>query len=181
MDIRKIVYWQEEVCAEAGRALPTPVHRVAVAAVIANPYAGQFVEDLSPLFDVGQELGGQLMPRLVELLARPPVSYGKGAIVGTLGEAEHGAAILHPKLGKPVREAVGGGAVIIPANVKVAAPGAELDVPLAHKDEIWSFDELDTLTISVPGAPRPDEIVVVIALADRGRPLARVGKSRAIV
>src|SRR5206468_3460337 len=137
MDIRKIVYWHEEVHAEAGRALATPVHRVAAAAVITNPCAGRYVEDLSELFDLGEELGGLVTPRLVSLLAGPPRSYGKGAIVGVLGEVEHGAAILHPKLGKPVRAAVGGGAAIISSNVKLAAAGAELDVPLANKDEIW--------------------------------------------
>jgi hypothetical protein len=115
------------------------------------------------------------------VLGSPPVSYGKAAIVGTAGEMEHGGAVCHPKLGKPMREAVGGGEALISSNVKVAAVGASIDVPLGHKDNAWSFDHFDTLTIAVPHAPRPDEIVVVVAVADGGRPHPRAGKGRAVV
>src|SRR5262249_7166406 len=137
------------------------------------------VEDLSPLFDVGMQLGEELMAKAVALLDGKPVSYGKAAIVGVNGDLEHAPAVLHPKLGKPMRQAVGGGQAIIPSNTKVAAAGATLDVPLANKDNIWSFDELDTMTVSVADAPRPDEILVVMAVADGGRPRPRVGKGRA--
>src|SRR2546430_15613645 len=95
------------------------------------------------------------------------------------GEMGHGAAIGHPKLGKPMREAVGGGEAIIPANVKVAAPGTAIDVPLGHKDNVWSFDHFDTLTVMVADAPRADEIVVVMAVADARRPHPPVGPPRA--
>jgi hypothetical protein len=94
---------------------------------------------------------------------------------------EHGAAIIHPKLGKPMREAIGGGAAIIPSNAKVAAAGTPIDVPIGHKDDVWSFDHFDTMTVVVPDAPRPDEIVVVMAVADGGRPRPRSGKGRAAV
>lgn len=181
MDVRKIVFTSEEILAEAGDRLPRPVHRVAGIAVIKNPYAGRFVEDLTPLFDVGMELGGLLMKRVVDLLGGKAVSYGKAAIVGTMGDVEHGAAILHPKLGKPMREAVGGGDAIIPSNAKVAAAGTLIDIPLVNKDNIWSFDELDTVTVVVADAPRPDEILVAMAVADGGRPRPRVGKGRAVV
>jgi len=181
MDLRKMLFIEEDVLAEAGKQLARPVRRVAGLAVIANPYAGQFVQDLAPLFDVGTELGAVLMKRGMELLGGPAVSYGKAAIVGTLGEMEHGGALLHPKLGKPMRAAVGGGEAIIPSNVKVAVAGTPVDVPLGHKDNVWSFDHFDTMTVTAPDAPRPDEIVMVVAVADGGRPHPRVGQTRIAV
>lgn len=181
LTIRKLVMTVEEVRAEAGRPAARPVRRAAGIAVIANPFAGRWVEDLAPLFDVGLGLGELVMKPLVDLLGTRPVSYGKAAIVGTAGDVEHGAAICHPKLGKPMRAAVGGGEAIIPSNVKVAAAGTPVDVPLANKDNIWSFDELDTLTVVVADAPRPDEILVVMAVADGGRPQPRIGRGRAAV
>lgn len=181
MDPRKTLFVEEDILVDAGRPLVRAVRRVAGLAVIANPYAGKFVQDLAPLFDVGAELAAVLMKRVMELLGGPAVSYGKAAIVGTLGEMEHGAALLHPKLGKPVRAAVGGGEAIIPSNVKVAIAGTAVDVPLGHKDNVWSFDHFDTMTVMVADAPRPDEIAMVVAVADGGRPHPRVGQSRAAV
>lgn len=181
MDPRKTLFVEEDILVDAGRPLVRAVRRVAGLAVIANPYAGKFVQDLAPLFDVGAELAAVLMKRVMELLGGPAVSYGKAAIVGTLGEMEHGAALLHPKLGKPVRAAVGGGEAIIPSNVKVAIAGTAVDVPLCHKDNVWSFDHFDTMTVMVADAPRPDEIAMVVAVADGGRPHPRVGQSRAAV
>src|SRR5690348_10564075 len=134
-------------------------------AVIRNPFAGQFVEDLRPLFEAGAALGERLMPQLVQLLDGPAVSYGKGAIVGVAGEMEHGGACIHPMLGRPMRAALSGGQAVIGSNVKVAAPGTPLDVPLGHKDDAWSFAHFDTITVAVADAPRPDEIAVVIAIA----------------
>src|SRR5262249_51936602 len=113
------------------------------------------------------------------LLDGKPVSYGKAAIVGVNGDLEHAPAVLHPKLGKPMRQAVGGGEAIIPSNPKVAAAGAPPDLPVAHKDDLLSFDELRPRTVCVADAPRPDEILVVMAVADGGRPRPRVGKGRA--
>jgi hypothetical protein len=133
--------------------------------------------DLTELFEAGRALGEQLMPDLVRLLQRSPVSYGKGAIVGINGEFEHGGACIHPMLGKPMRAAVGGGKAVIPSNVKVTACGASLDVPLSHKDDSWSFDHFDTISVAMPDAPRPDEIVVVLAIADGGRLHPRCGKA----
>lgn len=178
MEIRKIVFMREEILAEARDVLSRPVHRAVGMAVIINPYVGRFVEDLSALFDVGEELGELLMNRVVDVLGEKPISYGKGAIVGTLGDIEHAAALLHPKLGRPIREAVGGGEAIIPSNAKVGGTGTPIDIPLANKDNVWSFDELDTITVAISDAPRPDEIVVAMAVADAGRPRPRVGKGR---
>src|SRR5688500_16306346 len=176
--IRKILVLKETIYADGGRDTIEPVTRTAGIAVIANPCAGRYVADLTSMFDIGAELAQQLMPQLAAQLARPAVAYGKAAIVGVHGELEHAAALLHPKMGKPIRAAIGGGEAIIPSTSKVAAAGATIDVPLGHKDNVWSFDEIDTLTVCVADAPRPDEIVVVIALADGGRPHSRVGKGR---
>ena len=177
--VRKIVFVEERVLAEAGKAVAKPVTRVAGIAVIQNPFAGQgYVEDLASLFDVGAKLGEALMPDLVRRLPNPATSYGKAAIVGLNGDFEHGGALIHPKLGKPMRAAVGGGDAIISSNVKVAPAGSAIDVPLAHKDDIWSFDHFDTMTVMVADAPRPDEIMVVMIAADGGRPAPRVGKGR---
>jgi hypothetical protein len=179
--IRKILFVEERVLAEAGQAAVTPITRVAGIAVVKNPFAGKgYVEDLSALFDVGAQLGEQLMPDVVSRLKNPAVSYGKAAIVGLAGEFEHGGAVIHPKLGKPMRAAVGGGEAIISSNVKVAPAGTAIDVPLAHKDNIWSFDHFDTMTVMVADGPRPDEIVVIMIAADGGRPAPRVGKGRVL-
>jgi len=177
--LRKIVIVQERVRAEAGTPVSMPVTRVAAIAVLRNPYAGQgHVADLSLLFDVGKALGEQLMPEVTKLLGDEPTSYGKAAIVGANGDIEHAAALLHPKLGAPMRAALGGGEAIISSTVKIGTPGTTIDVPLAHKDNIWAFDFLDTMTVSVADAPRPDEIVVVIAVSAGGRPNPRIGKGR---
>jgi Amino acid synthesis len=123
-------------------------------------------------------LGERLMPKLVKLLDGPAVSYGKGAIVGVSGEMEHGGACGHPMVGKPMRAAIGGGKAVIGSNVKVAAAGTLLDVPLGHKDDSSSFPHFDTIMVSVADAPRPDEILVVMAIADGGRLRNRAGPSR---
>ena len=175
MKIRKTMLIQEIIEADGFGEPCDPVTRVAAVAVAQNPAAGCFVQDLSPLFDIGGQLGEMLMSRAVNMLAKPPVSYGKAAIVGVNGDMEHGGAMIHPKLGKPMRAAVGGGEALIPSNSKIAAVGGPIDIPLGHKDEAWSFNHFDTMTVMVSDAPRPDEIVLCIAVADGGRPIPRVG------
>ena len=175
VEIRKIATTREVVFSELGVKAPRPVVRAVGMAVITNPFAGRFVEDLRPLFEAGAMLGERLMPDLVKLLDRPAVSYGKGALVGVDGEMEHGGACVHPMLGKPMRAAIGGGKAVISSNVKVAAAGAILDVPLGHKDDSWSFAHFDTITVLVADAPRPNEILVVLASADGGRLQNRCG------
>jgi hypothetical protein len=175
VEIRKITTTREVVFSELGVKAPRPVVRAVGMAVITNPFAGRFVEDLRPLFEAGAMLGERLMPDLVKLLGGPAVSYGKGALVGVDGEMEHGGACVHPMLGKPMRAAIGGGKAVISANVKVAAAGAILDVPLGHKDDSWSFAHFDTITVSVADAPRPNEILVAMAIADGGRLQNRCG------
>jgi len=177
LQIRRSLLLRDTVESDMDKPVERQIVRAVGMAVISNPFAGRYVEDLTELFEAGRAVGEQLMPELVRLLANSPISYGKGAIVGVNGEFEHGGACIHPMLGKPMRAAVGGGKAVIPSNVKVAACGASLDVPLSHKDDSWSFDHFDTVTVSMPDAPKPDEIVVVLAVGDGGRPHPRCGNA----
>lgn len=175
MDFRKTTYFKETTEAnEFGQACQ-PVTRVVVAVVFKNPFAGQSQQDLSTLFDMGGIVGEKLIHDAVNMLSGPPVSYGKAAIVGVAGEMEHAAAVIHPKLGKPMRAAVGGGKALIPSNAKVGSLGTSIDLPLGHKDEAWSYDHLDTISMMVADAPRPDEIVMFMGVANGPRPQPRVG------
>src|ERR1700722_8533694 len=177
-NIRKIVTFVEETRSEMGRAVTPPTRRAAAVAVIENPYAGQYVEDLSGLIDIGEELGAMLTERAVAALGIPgssAESYGKAAAVGENGELEHAAAILHPKLGTPVRKTLGKGAALIPSSKKRGGPGVALDIPLGHKDAAFVRSHFDGMEIRVNDAPRADEILVAIAVTDSGRPLPRVG------
>ena len=175
MTPRKTLMLRETITSDAMGAPCQPVTRVAALAVFSNPYAGQHVDDLSDLFRIGGDLGLALSSALAADLPAPAVSYGKAAIVGVNGDLEHGGAVIHPRLGAPMRAAIGGGQAVIPSNVKIGGPGTIIDVPLGHKDNVWSFDHFDTLSVMAGDAPRPDEIVLIIALADGGRPLPRCG------
>jgi len=175
MQVRKIVTVREVIEADDLGEPCTPITRVAQIAVVRNPFADQPTQDLSTLWDMGGALSEQLAADGIALLPGPPVSYGKAAIVGMAGDMEHGAAMLHPKLGKPLREAIGGGEALIPGNAKIGVPGTAIDLPLGHKDIAWSFDHFDTLTLSLADAPRPNEILLCFAVADGGRPNPRCG------
>lgn len=182
MDIRKIVTVVEEIRSEMGKAVEPPGRRVAALAVVKNPFAGQFVQDLMPLIDYGYELGGLLGKIAVGALGgSKPVSYGKAVVVGERGDLEHAAAIMHPKLGKPLRDAVGGGTAIIPSAAKRGPAGTAIDCPIGSKDDVWSFPHFDSMTVSVPDAPAADELLVCIAVSDAGRPHNRVGAQRMVV
>lgn len=176
--IRKVVTVTEETLSEGGRAVTPPQRRAAAIAIVANPFAGRYEEDLSPLYRVGEELGGLLAQRAVAALGAPGPSvesFGKAAAVGADGELEHAAAILHPKIGAPFRNALGGGAALIPSSKKRVGPGAPLDVPLGHKDAAFVRSHFDGMEVSVPDAPRADEIVVAVAVSLSGRPHPRIG------
>lgn len=175
MNVRKTVFVKETITAGGDGQTCAPIVRAAAATVFRNPFAGQAAEDLSALFDIGGEIGARVMPELLAMLNGPAVSYGKAALVGVSGDLEHGGACIHPKLGKPMRAALGGGKALIPSNAKVGAAGTAIDIPLGHKDEAWSFDHFDTMTVMIGDAPRPDEIVLFVAIADGGRPNPRVG------
>lgn len=176
--IRKILTFVEETRTEMGRNVNPPTRRAAAAAVIENPFAGKYVEDLTELMEIGEELGGLLTERAVAALGIPGTSvesYGKAAAVGENGELEHAAALLHPKLGAPVRKALGKGAALIPSSKKRGGVGVPLDIPLGHKDAAFVRSHFDGMEIRVADAPRANEIVVAIAVTDSGRPLPRVG------
>jgi hypothetical protein len=176
LEIRRFYSVSEEVVREGGRPVDRPVIRVAVAAVIGNPFAGAFVDHLNLLIEFGEMLGGLLTKRAVALLGDAPAeSFGKAAIVGLTGELEHAAALLHPKFGAPMRAALGGGAAIIPSTKKMGGPGDAIDVPLHYKDAAFVRSHFDAIEVRVPAAPREDEIVVIAALSSGGRPFARVG------
>jgi Amino acid synthesis len=179
MQVRRTLIVSDTIHCEGGLPAIRPVTRVAACAVIANPLAGRPADDLSELVPFGAELGDTLVRKVLAALSNPPVCYGKAAIVGLDGDIEHAAAIIHPRMGRPMREAIGGGKGIIPSNVKVATAGTAIDVPLADRDDIWLFDNIDTITVAVPDAPRPSEIVVIVALSDGGRPRPRVDKNGA--
>jgi Amino acid synthesis len=176
--IRKLVTFVEETCSEMGKTVNPPTRRAAAVAVIENPFAGKYVEDLTELVEIGEELGTLLTERAVAALgiAGPSAeSYGKAAAVGENGELEHAAALLHPKLGTPVRKVLGKGAALIPSSKKRGGPGVALDIPLGHKDAAFVRSHFDGMEIRVNDAPRANEILVAIAVTDSGRPLARVG------
>ena len=176
--IRKILTILEETHEEAGRTIDPPTRKAAVIAVVKNPYAGLWQPDLEVLIDLGERLGWQLGKRAVALLGIEPhqaQSYGKAAIVGEDGELEHAAAILHPKMGGPLRNAVEKGAALVPSAKKRGGMGTAIDVPLGHKDAAYVRSHFDAMEIRVPDAPRRDEIVVAIVITDSGRPLPRIG------
>ncbi len=176
--IRKLLTFLEETQLEMDQKIEPPTRRAAAVAVIENPFAGRYVEDLSALIDIGEELGDFLAKRAVAALGIDgprAESYGKAAAVGENGELEHAAAILHPKLGAPVRKVLGTGAALIPSSKKRGGPGVALDIPLGHKDAAFVRSHFDGMEVRVTDAPRANEIVVAVAVTDSGRPLPRVG------
>ncbi|MBT3788581.1 MAG: amino acid synthesis family protein [Alphaproteobacteria bacterium] len=176
--IRKIITVVDEVHIEMGKAISPATRRAAAIAVIENPFAGSYTEDLDPLMEIGAELGGMLGERAVQALGITPdqaESYGKAAVVGENGELEHAAAILHPKLGAPLRKAVERGAALVPSAKKMGGPGTPMDVPLGHKDAAYVRSHFDAMEVRVNDAPRANEILVAVCVTDSGRPLPRVG------
>jgi hypothetical protein len=176
--IRKVVVQVDETRIEMGRVVEPPVRRAVAMAVIANPFAGRYAENLEELTAIGEELGGLLGAQCVAALGIRPdqaQSYGKAAIVGESGELEHAAAILHPKMGATLRREVSSGAALVPSAKKMGGLGTAVDVPLGHKDAAYVRSHFDAIEARVSDAPRANEIVVAIAVTDGGRPLPRVG------
>ncbi|ABE45958.1 amino acid synthesis family protein [Polaromonas sp. JS666] len=176
--IRKIIVQVDETRVEMGRAVDPPTRKALAMAVIDNPFAGTYTENLDELIAIGEELGGLLGQKCVQALGISPGqahSYGKAAIVGEAGELEHAAAILHPRLGAPLRLAVEKGAALVPSSKKRGGLGTAIDVPLGHKDAAFVRSHFDAMEARVADAPRANEIVVAVVVTDSGRPLARVG------
>ena len=180
-EIRKIVTLVEETRIEIGEVIDPPSRQCAAVAVIKNPYAGRFSHDLPELEAAGAELGdllGRCAMNALGISAAEVHSFGKAAIIGENGEKEHGAACMHPTMGKPLRDIVGPAPSIIPSAKKVGGPGTAIDCPLHHKEDVWTFSHFDAMEVALADAPRADEIVVIIALTDSGRPLHRVGEGK---
>jgi len=176
--IRKLIVEVDETRIEAGKEIDPPTRKALAMAVIENPYAGRYVENLDELIAIGEELGGLLGEKCVQALGIEPgaaQSYGKAAIVGEAGELEHAAAILHPKLGAPLRKAVEKGAALVPSAKKRGGLGTAIDVPLGHKDAAFVRSHFDAMDARVSDAPRANEIVVAVVVTDSGRPLPRIG------
>lgn len=176
MEIRKILSFMQEVRAEAGRPTQPPLRKVACVAVVKNPFAGRYQEDLAVLVEeslaIGREICGIATAMLAPFKAE---SYGKAAVIGLAGEQEHGVAMLTTVFGDVMRDAADGGKAWISSFTKRASPGATLDVPLAHKDALYVRSHYDGISLTLQDAPLPDEIAVVCAYANRGRPNHRVG------
>jgi amino acid synthesis protein len=176
--IRKLIVQVDETRIEMGQPIAPATRRAVAIAVIANPFAGRYSDNLEELTAIGEELGGLLGAKCVEALGITPdqaQSYGKAAIVGEAGELEHAAAILHPRMGAPLRRAVSKGAALVPSSKKMGGLGTAIDVPLGHKDAAFVRSHFDAIEARVSDAPRANEIVVAVAVTDSGRPLARVG------
>lgn len=176
MEIRKIFTFVEEIYSEQGQSVDPPVRKVAVVAVVKNPYTGKYEEDLSYLIEHSKEIGRKISKMAVEAMGPYPVeSYGKGALVGLDGEQEHGVAMLTNIFGEELRNAVGGGVAWIPSMKKRGGAGCSIDIPLAHKDALYVRSHLDGMTLTLSDAPLPDEIAVISIIANRGRPNSRLG------
>ena len=176
MPIKRLLTFLDEVRSADGRDVVPPLRKAAAVAIIDNPFAGRFVEDLSPLTRASEAIGREICAIAVRLL--PPdqaVSYGKAAVVGINGEQEHGNAMLTTVFGNVMREAAGGGKAWISSMTKRAAPGAVIDIPLAHKDALYVRSHYDGMTLTLPDAPQPNEIAIIAVYATRGRPNQRVG------
>lgn len=177
-NVRKIAVNVEETHLEIGRRIEPATRKAVAVAVIENPFAGRYEEDLSALMEIGAELGALLGSKCVDALGIAPEqaeSYGKSAMVGENGELEHAAAVLHPKLGAPLRKEVEKGAALVPSSKKMGSPGQVLDVPLGHKDAAYVRSHFDGVEVRLNDAPRANEIMVAVAVTDSGRPLPRVG------
>lgn len=175
MEIRRQLTIEDEMLVEGGRAVGVPVKKVAAIAVITNPFAGRFVDDLADLIDIGERLGAILAGRILKVLEPEEVeSYGKACIVGESGELEHSAALMHPTFGAPIRKAIGAGKAIIPSTKKMGGPGTHIDIPFFYKDEIYVMSHLDAMDVGLSDAPKADEILLALAMTTGGRPHARI-------
>lgn len=176
MKFREISLITQDVLSEGGRELASPCRRVAACGVLSNPCTGRPpIDDFSDLVDLSVAAGEVLTARALAALAPlKPHGYGKGVIVGTAGDLEHGASMIHVRIGLAMRKGAGGGPALIPGNAKVAGPGTAIDIIFGGLDDAWDYDAMDTMTVMVPGAPKPDEVLLVVAFLGGSRPNARI-------
>jgi hypothetical protein len=173
---RQITVISQDVFSEGGNKLLTPCKRVAACGVLHNPHAGQVaVDDFTGLVDLSVEAGKVLTDRALETL-KPlkPRGYGKAVVVGTAGDLEHGASMIHVRMGLAMRQGAGGGPALIPGNAKVGGPGTQVDMLFGGLEDAWDYDVMDTMTVSVPDAPRQDEILLIVGFLGGTRPNARI-------
>lgn len=177
LDIRRQLCFTDHKEVEAGCRHDQPLRRVAAVAIVANPYAGRYVEDLEEATAASVEVGVVLAKLAVEAMGAYTIeSYGKGGVVGLGGELEHANAMLTTVFATPLRNAVGGAEAWIPSFTKLAAPGCLIDIPLAHKDALYVRSHYDGVSVTLPpDAPAADEVALIVCLANRGRLNARVG------
>jgi hypothetical protein len=176
VEVRKIVTFIEDIFNEAGQPADPPLRKVAVVAVVKNPFAQRYAKDLAPLTKASLELGRCITAIAVTAMAGLSVqSYGKAGLVGVAGEQEHAVAMLTTVYGNVMREAAGGGKAWISSMTKRVAPGETIDIPLAHKDALYVRSHYDGITVTLHDAPLPDEIAIIAAFANRGRVNHRVG------
>ena len=173
--IRKFITHIEEEHIREGIEADPPLRKVVVAAVIHNPFAGSYHEDLSPAVEFSAGLGVRLGGMAAASLGAPILSYGKGGIAGLDGSQEHVVMFLSTAFANPLRERVGGGVAWMSSATVVAPAGSPITIPLAHKDALYVRDHYDAVTLYPGDAPRPDEVVVAVAVANRGRLNARLG------
>jgi hypothetical protein len=176
LTIRKFYTFIEQVCPPPDQSAESPLRKVAAVAIVQNPCAGRYVEDLNEMIQSSVALGGKLSQMAVEALCPYTAqSYGKAGIVGLAGEQEHANALLTSVSVEPLRAAIGGGKAWIPSFTKRAGPGATIDIPLASKDALYVRSHYDGMTITLPDSPHQDEVAIIFCLANRGRINARVG------
>jgi hypothetical protein len=181
LEIRRSIILVDTRQVEAERRHETPLKRVAAIAIVGNPYAGKYVEDLSEMIEASASVGKFLADLAVEAMGSHEIqSYGKGGVAGMGGELEHANAMLTTTFAEPLRAAIGGGLAWIPSFTKRAAPGSSIDVPLAHKDALYVRSHYDGMSLALPAdAPDADEVALIVCVANRGRLGARVGGLRA--
>ena len=173
--ILRFVSFDEEIRIARNQPIDPPLKRAIAIAIVSNPYAGSYHEDVSALAALGESLAETLGRRAIDLLGDPSnvASYGKAALIGLRGELEHGAAVLHPRMGVALRKMINFATTMMPSVTKLGPAGALLDIPLHHVSDQWSIDHFDSASIAIPDAPAPDELMIAIAMTDRRRPLAR--------
>jgi len=175
MKFRQITVISQDILSEGGRELASPCRRVAACGVLHNAHAGKPpIDDFTDLVDLSVEAGKVLTSRALETLSMKPRGYGKAVIVGTSGDLEHGASMIHVRIGLAMRQGAGGGPALIPGNAKVGGPGAPVDVIFGGLEDGWDYDAMDTMTVSVADAPRPDEVLLIVAFLGGTRPNARI-------
>ncbi|ACI94605.1 conserved hypothetical protein [Afipia carboxidovorans OM5] len=165
--IRQFHMFEREILSEAGKPADKVVRHIVAGVVFENPFAGKGAAsdaDLARLAEISVEVGGMLTKRVLERFSgqERPRAYGKGVIVGSNGDSEHGAALIHPRIGLAMRRGLGAGPALIPGNAKVGGPGTSIDILFGGAEDAWDYDAMDGTTVSIPGGPAANEIALFV-------------------